>query len=264
MAVANRGKPFSREGLRAVCQAHLSPKIGADATQIRDNKDAEQFLGEIRKQRLAAYRSCPSDVAEHAGAEEVLRSEYAGRILPELLQNAHDAIAAKPIGSKGVGFKAVLNICDGPRIHSGPLHCSFDQALSRSEFRNSGLLDGNGRAPVMRLPFPVSVEKEPQPVRDLIADYDTVIVLPFLDQHVPDRFLKEWSEYTETASLLLFLPGVGRIIWEHRDGTDPSTQSWRYERQAAMVEIHEGDEPGALERWRLWSSKRASVALPLD
>lgn len=264
VAVANRGRPFSREGLRAVCQAHLSPKVRSQATPISDEKDAERFLGEIRKQRLAAYRSCPSDLAEHAGSEEVLRSEYAGRILPELLQNAHDAIAPKPIGSKGVGFKAVLNVCDGPRIHSGPLHCGFDRERSRREFQDAGLLNGNGSAPLMRLPFTVSEADEPQPVLDLIANYDTVVVLPFKGQNAPQRFLDEWSEYAVNASLLLFLPGVGRIIWERRDGTDTSAQSWRYERQAAATEIYEGDDTVAKEQWRLWSSERASIALWLD
>jgi hypothetical protein len=127
VAVANRGRPFTREGLRAVCQAHISPKGGNGITPIMDEADGASFLQEIREQRLAAYESCPSDLLEHARAEHVLRSEYAGRILSELLQNAHDAIATEPIGSKGVGFKAVLNVCEGPRIHSGPLHCGFDR-----------------------------------------------------------------------------------------------------------------------------------------
>jgi hypothetical protein len=264
LAVANRGRPFSLEGLRSVCQAHLSPKVGPHATPITDDRDAERFLREIREQRLAAYRSCPSDLAEHAGAEEVLRSEYAGRILPELLQNAHDAIAAKPIGSKGVGFKAVLNVCDGPRVHSGHLHCGFDRERSRSEFQDAGLLDGNGGVPLMRLPFPVSEAAEPQPVRDLIENYDTVVVLTFLEQQLPERFREEWIEYAKTASLLLFLPGVGRIIWERRDEADTSTQSWHYVRQAGVVEIRHAVGSGAFERWHLWSSERASIALRLD
>ena len=180
LAVANRGRPFTREGLRAVCQAHLSPKSGYGATPIKDEGDAEAFLQEIRQQRLDAYQSCPSDLAEHARAEDVLRSEYAGRILPELLQNAYDAISANPIGSKGVGFKAVLNVCEGPRIHSGPLHCGFDRARSRKELRGGGLLYSNENVPLMRLPFPASKSIETDPVRDLIAKYDTVIILPFL------------------------------------------------------------------------------------
>ena len=229
-----------------------------------DEADAAAFLQEIREQRLAAYKSCPSDLVEHACAEDVLRSEYAGRILPEMLQNAHDAIATEPIGSKGVGFKAVLNVCEGPRIHSGPLHCGFDRERSREEFQDAGLVYDNESVPLMRLPFPISETDEPQPVRDLITKFDTVVVLPFIGQSVGERFLKEWTEYAGDATLLLFLSSFGRIVWERRDGADTSMRVWHCERQAAVVEIHNGDDVGAIEGWRLWSSKRASVALRVD
>ena len=108
--IANRGRSFTHEGLRAVCQAHISPKSDIRITPITDEAGALELLEKIRTERLNAYKSCLGDLAEHANAESVLRREYAGRILTELLQNAHDAAAADPIGSKGVGFKAVLNM----------------------------------------------------------------------------------------------------------------------------------------------------------
>lgn len=264
VAIANRGRHFTREGLRAVCQAHLSPKGERSTTRIKDEGDAVGLLSEIREQRLAAYKNCPSDLEEDGRAEDVLRSEYAGRILPELIQNAHDAIASRPIGSKGVGFKAVLNVCKGPRIHSGPLHCGFDGEHSLKEFERADLVDGNESVPLMRLPFPVSEAEEPQPVRELIAKYDTVVVLPFIDEKARTRFLNEWGDYTVDATLLLFLPAVNGLVWERRDGDEPSIRVWRRECRDAIVEVYAGDDLSPVGKWRLWSSERASVALRLD
>ena len=226
VAVANRGQVFTREGLRAVCQAHISPKGENGVTPIMDEADGVSFLQEIREQRLAAYESCPSDFLEHAHAEDVLRREYAGRILSELLQNAHDAISTEPIGSKGVGFKAVLNVCEGPRIHSGPLHCGFDRLRSREEFQDAGLIHDDESVPLMRLPFSVSTTDEPQPVRNLIAKYDTVVLLPFIGLSARERFLKEWAEYAGDPTLLLFLPSLSHIVWERHDGTNTSSRKW--------------------------------------
>ena len=52
----------------------------------------------------------------------------------------------------GVGFKAVLNISDGPRIHSGQLHCRFNRELAREKLSREGLLKGEGNdVPLLRL-----------------------------------------------------------------------------------------------------------------
>jgi hypothetical protein len=263
VAVANRGRPFTREGLRAVCQAHLSPKSGNGSTLIKDETDAKEFLQEIRKQRLAAYKSCPSDLVEHAHAESVLRSEYAGRILPELLQNAHDAIAAESIGSKGVGFKAVLNVCEGPRIHSGPLHCGFDRQHSRQEFQDAGLAHDSENVPLMRLPFPIAEVDEPDLVRELIRDYDTVIVLPFINQSARARFLTEWQECAEEATLVLFLYGVDCVAWERCDGSGTSPRIWKREKRGSVVEVYDENSRDHIERWRVVTSMRTAVALRL-
>ena len=87
-----------------------------------------------------------------------------GRILLELLQNAYDAFATKPIGSKGVGFKAVLNICDEPRIHSGFLHCIFDRQRSRNLLQDAKLVEIDDPVPLLRFPFQLPQLDEPQEV----------------------------------------------------------------------------------------------------
>ncbi len=41
---------------------------------------------------------------------EVEQEETTNRLLLELMQNADDTVAERPIGYKGLGFKAVLDI----------------------------------------------------------------------------------------------------------------------------------------------------------
>ena len=264
VAVANRGQPFTREGLRAICQAHISSKSSGLTTPITDEADAVALQKEIRKQRLDVYKSCPSDLAEHANAESKLRNEYAGRILPELLQNAYDALATEKIGSKGVGFKAVLNICEQPRIHSGHLHCVFDRQRSQELLqRNDSIQDGED-VPLLRFPFGLSQEDEPPQVRDLIEKYDTVIVLPFIDYRTRERFLSDWENCIDDAKLLLFLKDLRHIVWEHRDDTDISTRAWQRRSKGGLVEICGSTLQGSVERWHLYESQRASVAIRLN
>lgn len=262
LAIANRGRTFTREGLTAVCQVHVSAKRLKRATPIENESDAEALLKKIRQQRLEAYapyKDSRSDIEEHVRSEDVLRSEYAGRILLELLQNAHDALAATPIGSKGVGFKSVLNICEGPRIHSGALHCGFDRARSRRLLQAHGLAHEAQRVPLMRLPFPVSPAKEPAPVRKLLASFDTVIVLPFFDATARGRFLKEWEAAVEDATLLLFLPAIDSAAWE----SESTTRIWRRRQKGTIIEVFEQQASNSVTRWRTWYSKKATVALRL-
>ena len=141
VAAANTGRPFSREGLRTVCGADFTSKGAAtEDSPFADSKEVNEFLKEVRDEQVGAYNSRPRYIAEEAEREKKLRREYAARVLPELIQNAHDAATDHPIGKYGVGFKAVLNVSDGPRIHSAKLHCCFDPLLARNELSHAGLL----------------------------------------------------------------------------------------------------------------------------
>ncbi len=265
LAVANQGDPFTREGLRAICGTHLSSKPESYATPIKDKGDADKLLREIRKKRLDTYKIDSSYIKEHGRAEDAFRNEYRGRILLEILQNAHDAAASRQIGAKGVGFKAVLNVCKGVRIYSGPLHCCFDYERSREELNGVGLIRNSEPVPLMRLPFVAREADEPEYIRDLVGRYDTVIVLSLIDRSAHDSLLKEWQACSDDDTLLLFLPGLDRITWEYRNGSKSDSKSWSLERQDDIVRVYNDKNMGSALRWHVsWSeSERAAVAFQL-
>ena len=200
LAVANKGKHFTKEGLRAICQAHLSPKADKRSSPFIDNDDAERFLETMRNQRIDAYRHCPDDILEHARAEAALQNEYAGRILQELVQNAHDAISEQHIGNKGVGFKAVLNISESPKIYSGPLQCEFNYESTKEIIAENNLLQNpSEKVPLLRLPFKISDENKDDSIKNLITEYDTVVILPFRNKILPENFLTKVSRFFALA-----------------------------------------------------------------
>ncbi len=260
LAVANKGRFFTQEGLRAICQAHLSPKEDTSDFSFTDKKNAENFLNEIRDQRIAAYGNCPDDILEHAEAEAVLRNEYAGRILQELIQNAYDAVADRPIGNKGVGFKAVLNITNRPTIYSGALRCEFIHERTKEILAGAGLLKKpTQQVPLLRLPFEIIRENRPSLTADLIQKYDTVVVLPFRNKESLENFLDEWTEFLENETVLLFLPAVDKISWERQTVNEHSLQTWC---RKGSGEIIIGAR--APLHWKVFPGKQASVALRLD
>ena len=57
IAIANRGRSFTHEGLRAVCQAHISPKSDTRITPITDEASALELLEKIRTERLNCSNS---------------------------------------------------------------------------------------------------------------------------------------------------------------------------------------------------------------
>ncbi len=90
------------------------------------------------------------------------------------------------------------------------------------------------------------------------------IVLPFRNPSSHDRFLTEWEKWSEDATLLLFLSEMHCITWEHRDEEEPSSETWKCEREGTIVKIWDEENPSASEAWQVSTSKRVAVALRLD
>ena len=197
----------------------------------------------LRESVLGAWRSSPTRLREDANAEEdLVLGGYRDRLLIELAQNAADAASgdgamrvslvdgelrvantgqaltrqgvealaslrasakADGVGKFGVGFAAVLTVCDAPRIVSTSGGVAFDVERTRREA-------GADRVPVLRLPWPVD-ETPPD-------GFTTEVRLPLRDGIDLDEFRRQ------AVDILLSLDGLARLeiggdVW-WRDGSD--------------------------------------------
>jgi hypothetical protein len=197
----------------------------------------------LRESVLGSWRSSPTRLREDTNAEEdLVLGGYRDRLLIELAQNAADAAgtggvlrvslvdgelrvantgepltrqgvealaslraSAKQngVGRFGVGFAAVLTVCDAPRIVSLGGGVAFDGERTRREV-------GADRAPVLRLLWPTD-ETPPD-------GFATEVRLPLREAVDLDEFRRQ------AVDILLALDGLTRIeigddAW-WREGTD--------------------------------------------
>jgi hypothetical protein len=197
----------------------------------------------LRESVLGSWRSSPTRLREDTNAEEdLVLGGYRDRLLIELAQNAADAAgtggtlrvslvdgelrvantgealtrqgvealaslraSAKQhgVGRFGVGFAAVLTVCDAPRIVSTTGGVAFDVERTRREA-------GADRVPVLRLPWPTD-ETPPD-------GFATEVRLPLREAVDLDEFRRQ------AVDILLALDGLARIeigddVW-WRDGDD--------------------------------------------
>ncbi|MBB4912528.1 ATP-binding protein [Actinophytocola algeriensis] len=197
----------------------------------------------LRESVLGSWRSSPTRLREDTNAEEdLVLGGYRDRLLIELAQNAADAAgsggtlkvslvdgelrvantgepltrqgvealaslraSAKQhgVGRFGVGFAAVLTVCDAPRIVSTTGSVAFDVERTRREA-------GADRAPVLRLPWPTD-ETPPD-------GFTTEVRLPLRETVDLDEFRGQ------AGDILLALDALTRIeigddVW-WRDGAD--------------------------------------------
>lgn len=278
LIVANCGQPFSYLGLESVCNAHRSSKDEqhhAEDKQFCGEDEAKAALEALRYKRLQSYQATPGDIEEHAGSEESLKREYAGRVLLELLQNAHDAAARETceIGEKGIGFKGVLNISrERLRIHSGYLHFGFDGQETQAALKSHNLLlDNSTRFPLMRLPFWKPLKEESEYLQRLAKEYTTLVVIPFI-QNAPangvEQLRKDFMRCAEDEeTLLLFLPALTEIIWRKGEGDEAHEVRWQKVRESKRngtyrIEKHTGST-STTTYWHMLKEDQAAVALRL-
>lgn len=118
--------------------------------------------------------------------------------------------AASPVGRFGVGFAAVLAVCDEPAMLSRDGSVRFSAADARAEVESAAehsdglraeLARREGRVPVLRLPFPAD-EQPPQ-------GFDTAVVLPLRDE-ASRKLVRNLLAGVDDA-LLLALPSLSEI-----------------------------------------------------
>jgi hypothetical protein len=211
----------------------------------------------LRESVLTAWRSSPTRLREDANTEEdLVLGGYRDRLLIELAQNAADAASVdghlrirlvdgelrvantgqpltqqgveslaslrasakeQGVGRFGVGFAAVLTVCDAPRIVSTSGAVAFDKARARETA-------GVERVPVLRLVWP-SDETPPD-------GFTTEVRLPLRDDVDGARLLLDFT--AQAGDVLLSLDGLSRI--------EIGDQAWWRDGNA----IH---GPGGTSRW---------------
>ena len=119
--------------------------------------------------------------------------------------------AASPVGRFGVGFAAVLAVCDEPsmlsrdgsvRFSAGDARREVERAAERSDGLRAEVLRREGRVPVLRLPFPAEGQPE--------QGFDTAVVLPLRDE-AARKLVRNLLAGVDDA-LLLALPALAEIV----------------------------------------------------
>jgi hypothetical protein len=236
---------------------------------------------------LASWQSSPTRLREDANAEEdLVLGGYRDRLLIELAQNAADADAgagrvrislvdgelrvantgqpltqqgveslaslrasAKDggVGRFGVGFAAVLNVSDAPRIVSVSGGIAFDGARARDAA-------GGERAPVLRLAWPTD-EAPPD-------GFATEVRLPLRDGIDGGRVLEDFA--AQVVDVMLSLDGLARVeigdlAWWRDGGAihgPDGTSRWVTVRESGLLPVDVGLGAEYRPQWTVcWALK---------
>lgn len=267
--VANGGRPFTRKGVIGICASHLSEKTDVDS----DNYGAkdEDLISKIQEREIRTYENDGNRLTSDSRAEQEISHDYGGRFVWELLQNVDDVMgsergSADLIGSKGLGFKSVLEITQEPEIHSDPFHFRFSPSETQRLLKEKGISDNPPRLR-FRIPHDCGPDEK---IRELQKSaYSTVIRLPFQNETARNT-AKDILENLEPYFLLLSqeLEGVRIIL-------DGEEKHFRIEREThgfsdGKAVLH---SPDGKTNWRCWreakedaGAKRLTIAiaLPID
>lgn len=259
--IANAGRRFDRRGVVSVCRENLSAKANRGPGSSLDEVSDRSLVDAIRERRLEVYRTDVDQLQEDANHERETSSDYAGRSLWELLQNADDALApegtssADLIGAKGLGFKSVLEVTDRPSIHSGPFDFGFDASASREVLRE---IDPDAPELTFRLPHPVARDGVAKEL--MRAGAATVIRLPFRSAAVRASVVGRLNALA--PHFLLLCRNLDTVVIEGA-GPLPATLSVVRPRAVdlrnapARLSVTRDGETTESE-WRLWSSTAAA------
>lgn len=222
LVAANHGRPFTLEGLHAACRIRRSSKTTKVHRSFADRAEADFAVEKVRNQMIAAALEAPDKIVNNAINEAKIKRRLAGKLIRELLLNANDAVGLKQIGGKGLGFKTLLVATDTPRVHSGHLSFRFDRERSREAYDRAGIDTDGERFPAMSLPFGAAPDDEPEHVRRLMAEYDTVIVLPFRSERSRKVTLVEWERRVRDVNMVRKFPALRTVVWDRTDDTETS------------------------------------------
>ena len=276
LLVANGGRAFSRGGVISICASHLSDKrLSQSDDEVRDDFGGadEDLVRLIRERELETYRRDRNRITSDYRGEDETSRDYGGRFLWELMQNAVDAMGADRssgefIGSKGLGFKAVLELTETPEIHSGPFHFLFSASETQSLLKKQGL--HNDPPPLtFRIPHTATPDEA---VKDLLdAGYTTVIRLPLKDAAAIGTVVDELQDLDPLFMLLVPQLSTLRVVGPNGE-TVHRTRGAEPELSDGVVrlttECPAGPQSTCWRRWT-WTHKQngkrltAAICLPL-
>ncbi|MBI3799165.1 MAG: hypothetical protein HY268_19655, partial [Deltaproteobacteria bacterium] len=230
LLVANTGQGFTRRGVVAICASHLGTKHNYTPSDPCPSEPDDCVLEAIRERELQTYKTNPDRIFSDFREEEEIQHDYGGRALWELLQNADDAMSppettpAQLIGSKGLGFKSVLELTEEPQIHSGPFHFHFSTVETRTLLQG-GMPPNQDPPPlIFRIPHPGAANNG---VKDLLnKGYVTIICLPLREEARPK--VHKWLKDLDPR-LLLFCQYLRTLELGFPDG------------QSRLYEVNRGD-----------------------
>ena len=265
--VANSGQPFTREGVIGICASHISEKRNNHSD---DYKCADKdLIPEIQGREIETYKINRNRVVEDANQEDELSHDYGGRFAWELLQNADDVMGppdrrpAELIGTKGLGFKSVLEITEEPEIYSVPFNFRFSPDNTQRLLKREGI-----HKDPPRLTFRIPHSCEPTgKVRELLdMGYSTVVRLPFRDEVAQEKAKKILKNLDPCFLLLSQQIETVRII---QDGEERIFSIRR-----GVQGLSDGrvvlEGPNSRTDWRRWvatqdipEAKRITVAIAI-
>ncbi|MBS2538360.1 hypothetical protein KGQ20_36980 [Catenulispora sp. NF23] len=182
LTAANVGAPLDADGVTGLSTLRASGKVAEAGPGPESSADPASS-------ESSASSASPADAGESAAS----------------------AAAASPVGRFGVGFAAVLAVCDAPSILSRDGSVRFSAADARREVEQAAegsaglraeLTRRGGRTPILRLPFATD-ERPPQ-------GFDTAVVLPLRDDAA--RKLVATLLAGVDDALLLALPTLAEIV----------------------------------------------------
>ena len=213
---------FATDRLRATVLAAWA----ASPARFREDANAEEdfALGGYRDRLIVELAQNAADAARRAGIRGRLRLSLRDGVLTAAntgapldakgveslctlrVSDKRDEVEAA--GRFGVGFAAVVSVCDAPEIGSwasGAVRWSREEtaALVAAEpALAKELADRDGHVPLLRLPFPADAVDVPE-------GFDTVVRLPLRDKAAEDAVRAMLAE--TSPALLLGMPALSAI-----------------------------------------------------
>ncbi|GAA0978585.1 hypothetical protein GCM10009555_041810 [Acrocarpospora macrocephala] len=198
----------------------------ASPARFREDANAEEdfALGGYRDRLIVELAQNAADAALRAGVPGRLRLSLRDGVLEAVNTGApldaagveglstlrvsakRDEIGAA--GRFGVGFAAVVSVCDSPSVYSrstGGVRWSREETsalVAAQPTLSTELTDRAGHVPLLRLPFPM----DPAPVPD---GFETLVRLPLRDK-VAEQAVRQMLEETSPA-LPLVMPALSVI-----------------------------------------------------